>query len=953
VQAGTLAPVAGAQVQVQGTQLGGITDAAGQFRITGLTGAQVTLQVRRVGFQPTTQTARVGDLAVRILLSETTVELDEVVVTGTAVGQQRRSIGNSVLRLNASEELQRSAAPDLATLLQSRSPGVIINPTTGRIGSGPTIFIRGRSSLSLSNEPIVYIDGVRVNNATAQGPTSSGFGGQNSDVSSRLNDINPEDIESIEIIKGPAAGTIYGTEASNGVIQIITKKGAEGRARWTARVEQGALWFRDAEGRIPTNFAPDPDTGEPVPWNPIQQEEDRGTPIFSTGHTQLYNLSLSGGTGPLTYYLSGTYNDDKGIEPNNYGNSFTAQVNLGVAASDKLDIATSLHFVRGTSHLGADEGLSSMLGISIGHPLVFPTNRGFGFAPPEVPQQLYDNVEDINRFTGGVTLNHRPADWFAQRLVVGLDYTADDSRALERFASPELRPFVAAIAGATGADGRIAQTLRNHSFITGDYSGTVTVDLTPSLSSASSVGGQFVRKQLKSSSLDGIIFPGPGVETVSGTTQKGTPSQSLTVNTTLGAYVQQQFGWNDRLFLTGAVRVDNNSAFGEDLELVTYPKVSASWVISEEPFWGGLGNTVNALKLRAAYGQSGQQPNAFSALRTVVNAPRANGLPGVTPGTLGNPDLKPERGTELEVGFEAGLFGRLSLDFTYFTKRTKDAILERDLPPSSGFAGNQIVNIGETSNRGVELYASLQAITRENFGWEIAGNLSTNRDRIESLGNAFAAAVLARNIGFPIGGFFTKRIASADRDPTTHAITNILCENGPGSNGVPVSCAQALPVFVGTPTPKVLAAISNTFRIGQRLTLYGLFDGKWGHKLFNSNDNNRCAFRLCDAFYFPERFSTAYLAGITPASSTAGVGDQFFQDASFVKLREVSLSYRLPERWLGRAGISGATLTLAGRNLATWTDYNGIDPEVRSGGTFDQGLIPALTQFVTSLTLSF
>ncbi|MGH9174817.1 MAG: TonB-dependent receptor domain-containing protein, partial [Vicinamibacterales bacterium] len=367
--------------------------------------------------------------------------------------------------------------------------------------------------------------------------------------------------------------------------------------------------------------------------------------------------------------------DDEGIEPNNYGQNFSGHVNLNVAPSDKLDLGTSLHFTRGSAHLGVDGGLSSMLGISIGHPLLFASNRGFGFTPPEVPQQLYDNVQDINRFTGGATLNHRPASWFAHRLTLGLDYTSDDSRLLERYAPPELRPFVAAIAGAAAGDGRIGQTLRNHSYITGDYSGTATFSLTPSISSASSIGGQFVRKQLKSSFLAGLRFPGPGVETVSGTTVPQTPTQSLTVNTTLGVYGQQQFGWNDRLFLTAGLRVDNNSAFGEELDWVTYPKVGASWVISEEPFWGGLGNVVNTLKLRTAYGQSGQQPDAFVALRTVVNAPRADGTPGVTPGSLGNPDLKPERGTELEVGFEAGLFDRLSVDFTYFTKRTKDAIL--------------------------------------------------------------------------------------------------------------------------------------------------------------------------------------------------------------------------------------------------------------------------------------
>jgi TonB-linked SusC/RagA family outer membrane protein len=961
VKAGVLTPVEGASVRVQGTTFGAATDAAGRFRITGLSGDQVTLEVRRLSFQPATQVARVGDVAIRIVLTEAAVELDRVVVTGTGIGERLRSIGNSVPRIDAALELERSAAPNLGTLLQSRVPGVIIAPNSGRIGSGPTVWIRGRSSLSLSNEPIVYIDGIRVNNAVNQGPSSAGaLGAQNSQVASRMNDIAPEDIQDIEIIKGPAAATIYGTEAANGVIQIITKKGAAGPARWTVRTEQGAQWFRDAEGRITTNYARNT-AGEIVAWNPIQQEEDRGTPVFSTGRTQSYHLALSGGRDQLRYYLSGTYNDDEGIEPNNFGKTFSAHANVNAVASDKIDIGASLHFTRSNLHLGTDGGVSPLLGMSIGHPLVFPGNRGFGFAPPEVPQQLYDNAQDINRFTGGTTLNHRPASWFAHRLTLGLDYTSDDSRALERYAPPELRPFVAALVGAAAADGRIAQTLRNHSYITGDYSGTATFAITPTLSSASSIGGQWVRKQLKNSGLSGQRFPAPGVETVSGTTVAGTPTQELIVNTTMGVYGQQQFGWNDRLFLTAGLRVDNNSAFGEDLDWVTYPKVSAAWVISEESFWSGFGNVVNTLKLRSAYGQSGQQPNSFVALRTVTNAPRGNGSPGVTPGSLGNPDLKPERGTEWEAGFEAGLFDRLSLDFTYYTRRTKDAILNRQLAPSGGFAGDQTVNIGETSNSGIELQAQFRALTLERFAWEIGGNISTNKDRIEHMGGVPSGAGNLRNVeGYPILGWWTKRIASATRDPATHAITNILCVAGP-SGGTPVPCAQALPIFVGTQTPKVLGNVTNTFSIGQRLTLYGMVDFKRGHRILNANVANSCAFGVCEARHYPERFSTEYLAGIAPSSTTAGVQDQFIQDASFVKLREISATYRLPEQWVSRAGVATATLTVAGRNLATWTDFIGPDPEVRYTGVpptagsvpQDQALLPALTQFVVSLNLGF
>jgi TonB-linked SusC/RagA family outer membrane protein len=956
----TGAALVGAAIEVRGSRLRATTDADGRYEITRVPAGTHVVLARRVGYAAAQQPVTVVEdqrTTVDFALKLAAVPLDAIVVTGTAGGEQRRAIGNAVGTIDAGEVLERSAAPTLGSLLAGRAAGVIVTPGTGRLGAGQTLQLRGRSTLSLSGEPIVYIDGVRVNNDVNQGsPGAPGtsLGSQNAQVASRLNDIDPESIERIEIIKGPAAATTYGTEGANGVIQIFTKKGGSGRAQWTAKIEQGSMWFANPAGRIPVNYAIDTLTGQPVAWRPIEQEQARGTPIFRNGRTQSYNLSLSGATEALTYYLSGTYNDDQGIEPNNFGTGFSGHASLGVTPSDKVQVSVSTHYFRGAAHLGADGGVSPMLGMSIGHAINNPATRGFAFTPPEVPQQLYDNAQDINRYTAGVTVNHRPTPWFAQRLVIGLDYTSDDSRTLERYAPPELRSYLL-IFGPSIPDGRIGQTLRNNSFITSDYSGTATFTVTPTISSASSIGWQFTRRQLKSNFLSGTQFPAPGVETVSGTSTPGPATASATVNTTIGVYGQQRFGVNDRLFVTGAVRLDDNSAFGENFNLVTYPKVSATWVMSEEPFWGGASRIASAVKLRAAYGQSGQQPAVSSALQTFTNAPRANGTPGVTPGTFGNPDLKPERGTELEVGFEAALFDRLSLDFTYYTKRTRDAILARNLPPSGGFPGTQFVNIGETSNRGVELLARLHPIVRENLSWEIAGNISTNRDRVEDVGGAtLSPGTVGAALGYPILGFWTKRIASADRDPVTHAISNILCVAGP-AGGAPVACSAALPAFVGTATPKLLGSISSTLTF-RRVTVYALVDFKRGHRILNANDANRCSFNVCEARFFPERYSTAYLAAIQQSSITAGVLDPFIQDASFTKLREVSVRYELPASWLGPVrGISGAAITLAGRNLAVWSPYNGIDPEVQYQGTTpqDQGLVPALTQFIATLNLRF
>jgi TonB-linked SusC/RagA family outer membrane protein len=959
-------PVSAAAVEVDGTRLGTSSGDDGRYRLTGVPAGSRVIIVRRLGYAAARQTVTVTDdqqVTADFTLQAAAISLDQVVVTGTAGGEQRRSIGNAVSTINATEELSKSAAPNLSSLLSARAPGVVISPSTSRLGAGPSIQIRGRTSLSLDNSPLLYIDGVRVDNSTQTGSGGvagggSSFGSQRSSVGGRLNDINPEDIESIEVIKGPAAATLYGTEASNGVIQIITKKGSSGRTEFNVEVQEGALYFRDAADRIPTNYVKDPASGAIVPWNGVQQEEDRGTPIFKTGQTRQYTGSLSGGRDLLRYYVSSNYENDIGIEPNNSLRQFSLHSNLNVAPNPKVDVGTSLNFIDQTAHLGADNGVSPMLGAIAGHALLFKNGRGFypNFVP-EIPQQLYDNADAINRFTGSGTFNHRPIDWFTHSVILGIDYTGEDAHALERFAPPNLAPLL----GSVLSTGRVRQTLRHNSIITATYAATAKARLTSALSSATSVGGQFYRSDRNTSALGGWGFPGPGIETVSGTANKEDATQTKTLNTTIGAYAEEKIGLRDRLFLTAGLRVDNNSAFGNDFKWVTYPKVGLAWVVNEEPFWKWR-SAINTLKLRAAYGESGRQPDAYAALRTFLPVAGPGGASAVTPNSFGNPDLKPERGKELEVGFESELFNRLSLDVTYFNKKTYDEIVNQPVAPSSGFTGSQFVNLGRVDNHGLEVQASLRAVQLRRVSWDIGGNIATNKDEIKDLGGlptVIASAGQYNIVGHPIGGIFTRKVIKADRDPTTGGAINVLCADTVNAAGV--ACATAPFVFIGTPTPKLSAAITNTVTIGP-LRLYALVDFKRGHRVYNANEQIRCqglvGAPLCRANYYPLEFSPIYLAETAGTAAAIGNIDQFFQDGSFAKLREVSATFTLPNQWLWGGG-SRASLTVAARELHTWTNYNGPDPEASdiniatSASTHDQGTIPPLSRLIATLNVRF
>ena len=952
LSAATLTALQGAEVRLQNATTSVFTDVSGRFRLTNVPDGPATLVVRRLRYQPLTQTIAAGVTDVRMLMNETTVQLDEIVVTGTTVGTQQRSIGNAVSSINAAQEVERSGVSDVGNLINARAPGVIVTSGSGRAGSGTGIAIRGRSTISLNQQPLLYVDGVRVTNDVTTGTRSQGGAGI-----ARLNDISPEDIESIEIIKGPAAATIYGTEASNGVIQVITKKGrASDRPRWGLTVRQGSTWFQDPEGRIPTNYGKTAQ-GPILTWNGLQQEKDRGLDIFKNGHVQTFGGTVSGGANLVQYYVSSTYDTDKGIEPNNHLDRFSGNANLNITPGSKIDINTRIGYVTGTTHLGSEYGLGAMSGLLYGSPLTASgLSRGFGFGvPPEVIWSLLDNSQEVNRFTGNMTFNHRPTSWFTQRFIAGLDQTAEDNQFLQKFAPPEWRPLFTA----SGARGQLLQDRRDVTYASADYGGTARFSLTSALVSSTSVGGQYYRKRTRTSQVSGREFPAPNLQTAAAAALKD-GSQDFFTNTTIGLYAQQQFGWNDRLFLTGAVRVDNNSAFGEDFDLATYPKVSGTWVISEEPFWK-LG-AINTLKLRSAFGVSGLQPEVFTALRTFSPATGTSDAAIVTPQLIGNADLKPERGQEFEVGFEAEAFNRLSLDFTYFTKTTKDAILLRPVAPSLGFPGNQYVNIGEVSNKGVELRATLQALSRENLGWEITGNVGTTKDRIEDLGGipfiTTSAGLPQRHVqGYPIGGIWAKRVTSATLGANGQT-TNVLCDGG---TEAPMPCATAPFLFMGTITPKVTGAVSNSLTLWKQLSLYALVDFKRGHKMLNTDEALRCAIlRVCEVNVSPEKYDVNYVANAQNGSALIVI-DQFIDDASFAMLREVSATYTLPERLARQARASRVSLTLAGRNLHRWTKYSGLDPESRSLSTannsfqnaFDQAITPTLAQFIATLNLTF
>ncbi len=917
-------PLEGVQVGVEGGQTIVRTDGRGQFRLAGLTGTSVTIRVALIGYRPLTEIVAVGKTDLRLALSQQAINLAEVVVTGTPAAAERRTLGIATATVHAADQQAFAPTPDISNLINSRAPGVVVIPGTGQIGSGPQIRIRGVNSFSLNGNPLIYIDGARVNNDVAQGISVQGFG---SGISSRLNDLDPDNVESIEIIKGPAAATLYGTEATNGVIQIITKRGKAGqRPSISASIRQGTNWFMNPEGRIvqPVNRV----NGVVTAWNPVRQEDslyalglvDR--PLFTNGHLMGYSAAISGGTDALRYHVGSTLDADNGIEPTNNIRRLTTNANFTVSGGDKYDVNASFGFVKNKTNQAFEAGAGGIWFSTIfGDPaLVTAPRRGYNGAPPEFQWGSRQAVMSINRFTGSVTINHRPTGWLSQKITVGLDQTDQAAEQLNRFLPPEWVQFSTAI----GALGSKFKSRRTVNYTTFDYSATARTGLTESIHSSTSFGAQYYRRRTDDITANGQQFVAPGLETVLSTAIT-TASEDFFANSTLGVYAQQQFSYQDRLYVTGAVRVDNNSAFGDNFSLVAYPKVSASYVFREN-----AEGRLNTLKFRGAYGQAGQQPVAFAALRSWRAVTGGDGSGAPIPEFVGNPDLRPERASEVEMGADAGLLGdRLGFSVTGFYKKTRDAILLQPLAPSLGFAGTQPINIGAIRNQGIELETYGRPIEGRNFSLDLRFSMAYIKNKVLDLGTnpdgtrRLSLGAGLATVGNPVNAYYARRVVSATYDAALGRAVNVLCDDGVGGPGV--ACGSAPPVLVGQYDPTTEGAFSATGTLWNRLRVYAMFDFKTGNR---HTDNNRRA--LCQVFFrCVENFNEAdYDPKLIAEIETGGVATSFVASkADFIKFRELSLAYQMPRSLAKWFRATEATVAVTARNLHTWTGYSGLDPE--------------------------
>lgn len=938
-------PLPNVPVTIEGTTFTTRTDAAGRFAFANPPPGNVTLRVQWIGYALRRETVSAGSTDVRLALTEAAIELDAIVVTGTAGTQQARSVGNAISAIR-SDVTQLAALTGLQDMIRGRVAGLELGRAQGTIGTGGRTRIRTTASMSLGSEPLIYVDGVRLDNNASAGPNI-----RNGRQVARINDIDPEEIDRIEIIKGPAAATLYGTEASAGVIQIITKKGVAGRPSLEVNIRQGANWFANPEGRLNHVYSRNASGGIDE-LDLLAQERNAGRPIFQTGQLRGYDAGIRGGSDLVRYYASGSWDRDVGVVDYNWLQRLNSRANLTITPSDKIDVSTSMGFVHSRTRFAqAFSGFGIIDQINWGSPTRLNTpTRGFLRVTPEAAGEI-ESYADLNRFTGSLQVKHAPLTWLSHRVTIGGDVGEEINSILFRRHPTGAQYFFGA-----QSLGEITREQRRVTYTTFDYSATASLPLPADLNSATSAGVQHYAKQTEELSAVGRQFPSPSVTTVGGAATT-TASENFVQNKTLGMFLQQQFSWKNRVFLTAAVRGDDNSAFGANFNFVTYPKFSASWVLNEEPFWPAP--FVNALKLRAAWGRAGQQPDVFAAVRLYNPITGPGDQSAVSPSSLGNPDLRPEVGEELEVGFDAALFNdRLSLDFTYYDKVTRDAIVQKTVAPSTGFPGSQFVNLGRIDGHGIEVSIRGKVVDQPAFGLEVTGSLAKSHNEVVSLGGVPpSAGTTQTREGFPIESFFTQLVLSAQLDANGQ-VTSAMCDAGDGSrraSGVAVPCAQAPLVYWGQPDPEWQGSGSATVTLWQRLRLYGLIDFKTGHMI-----------SVGDVGASHTNFRNSLAINQGPAvDPTLAAYDQLgyrfgaqFAKGGFLKLREIAVAYTMPNgiaRWF-RA--SRASVSIAARNIATlWVAQPDIfghkihDPEVYIGPT--QTMLPLLTSIVATVRLGF
>ena len=965
--------IEGISIVIKGTNKGANTDNNGNFSITQNANGVITLNASGFGFksQDITVDTKGNTKNINIVLVEQYSKLDEVVVTGTSAGTTKRQLGSYVSTVSA-DELSRSGSSNVLAALQGKTAGAQISQNSGDPAGGVSVRLRGTSSVLSSSEPLYIVDGVIINNATNRVTNTSGNYDGNNFVGSigqnRMVDINPADIDHIEVLNGAAAAATYGSRANAGVIQIFTKRGKTGAAKvsFSSSYINSALRKKLDVNQSPTKFGGPTDGAGALTQDIITAplattttnvtRYDYQDYIFRTAAGTDNTISISGGTDKTKYYFGGSYFFNQGIINNTDFQRFSFRTNIDQTVNKWMSMNLGINYTNSAANEKPD-----------GQSFFSPTNsitiignfhniwerdangnlKAIGERGRVNPVSVMEDIKQkqaTNRVISNFGIKLKPIKHLSVDYLMGVDnYSQNGTTYIPPYSYNASTGFYGGGATLDPTQNGYASAASNSFFqINHDLNANYNIDITRDINSTTQVG--FSQQYEKNNY---ILYQGRGfapfIQTVNGasTILPGVDDRSeISVS---GTYIQQNFKYRNYLFLTGAIRKDGSSVFGANQRNQTYKKGSLSFVVSSTDTWNNLGisKVMDLFKVRAAYGESGNLTGIGAYSR--FNSYSSNSFLGRSAlnssSTLANENVKPERQEETEFGLDLGAFNnRVGLTVNIYNKKVTDLLINRQLSPTNGFS-SVLDNFGSLENKGYELMLSLTPVQTKDLKWEMTTIYNHNENKALKIGQALtllstnAGAPIAIIEGQPIGVFYGTYFArNADGAyltntagiPQTAKGTQTTVTNPTESkdaNGLPTG--TVLRKVIGNPNPDFTGSIVNEVTY-KKLSFRAQVDFVQGVDVFNADFRTRQGVGNGVVAEQEQRGSIprGFITGVY------AIEEWRVDKGDYVKLRELSLSYNLGKV----AFANNLSINFSGRNLISWDDYKGYDPEVNAAG---------------------
>jgi TonB-linked SusC/RagA family outer membrane protein len=992
----------GITVTVKNTNFATATGSDGSYVLNANVPAGAhTLVFSGIGYRLKEQALQIGSessYTVSAQLNTDATGLDEVIVTGTNLGTTKRQLGNFIGTVSA-EDITKGASTNALQALQGKTAGAQITQNSGDPAGGISVRLRGVSSINSSSEPLYIIDGVIVNNATNRVTNTSGNYSGGSFVGNigqnRLVDINPADIDRIEVLNGAAAAAIYGSRANAGVIQIFTKKGKTGapQVSFSTNFMMNSLRKKVAVNHSPVKFGGTPDeltqdiistvpspSGPVLPTNTTNVSRyDYNDYIFRTGLGTDNNVSVSGGSEKTKYYVSAAYLKNQGIIKNTDFQRYSIRANIDQNFNDWISASVGVNYINSDANEKPDGNsffspLNSINIIGNFHDIWQRDEVGNLKAVGERgrvnPVSVIEDMkqrEMSSRVITNASLKLTPIKNLTVNYTIGIDnYSQKGTTFIPPYTYNVNPAFMGGGFPINESQNGYASAANNTFFqVNHDLSANYQVNITDNLASVTQVGYsvQYEKNQYLLAEGRGLA---PEVQTVPGASTILPATDSRSEQSVSGVYLQQNFKLKNNLFLTGAVRVDGSSVFGKDQRNQVYTKASGSYVISGTEFWNI--NWWNLFKIRAAYGESGNMTGIepYARFNSYLVTGAYLGRTSLASSTqLANENVKPERQRELEIGTDLGfLDDRIGVQFNYYIKKVKDLLIGRVIAPTNGFS-SLLDNFGSLENRGVEVMLTYNPIRKKDLNWNLTAIYNRNRNKAVNIGSALT--LLSTNAGAPVaiiegqpigifyGSFFATNpdgslLVKGDIPQIAKGIQNDVLNYTIDRGDPPAAGATTLRKILGDPNPDYTGSLVSDLTY-KKLNLRIQLDAVQGVDVWNADWRTRQGVGNGEVSEAEQmgRLPRGYISGVY------AIEQWRIDDGSFVKLREVSLSYDLGKI----KGFNDLSIQLSGRNLISFDNYKGYDPEVNSGGQstmlrgIDFGSVPIPRTFSIGLSAKF